>query len=112
MRTARCVRAHLIQPSDHHRWGPVGLMPDLELRTTKRIYWGSGKKCQGGRKDCMNFLPQKKDISNSSTAPEGKDLRSQRSNSQRECNKPEGIVNSSKQRVNSLRNITRLNSIN
>ncbi|KAF9795190.1 hypothetical protein SFRURICE_004562 [Spodoptera frugiperda] len=22
------------EPSDHYRWGPVGLMPDPELRTT------------------------------------------------------------------------------
>ncbi|KAF9806420.1 hypothetical protein SFRURICE_001215 [Spodoptera frugiperda] len=29
-------RARLKGPSDHHRWGPVGLMPDPELRSTQR----------------------------------------------------------------------------
>uniref|UniRef100_A0A2H1WVT4 SFRICE_034037 n=1 Tax=Spodoptera frugiperda TaxID=7108 RepID=A0A2H1WVT4_SPOFR len=28
------VRATLKEPSDHHRWGPVGLNPDPELRIT------------------------------------------------------------------------------
>ncbi|KAF9806487.1 hypothetical protein SFRURICE_001282 [Spodoptera frugiperda] len=37
-------RARLKEPSDHHRWGPVGLMPDPELRTTYQIYRGSGSK--------------------------------------------------------------------
>uniref|UniRef100_A0A2H1VN85 SFRICE_023871 n=1 Tax=Spodoptera frugiperda TaxID=7108 RepID=A0A2H1VN85_SPOFR len=36
------IRAHLIEPVDHHRWGTVGPMPDLELRTTKARKAGVG----------------------------------------------------------------------
>ncbi|KAF9797612.1 hypothetical protein SFRURICE_001537 [Spodoptera frugiperda] len=39
-RVAFCAR--LKEPSDHHRWGPVGLMLNPELRTTWRVYRGSG----------------------------------------------------------------------
>uniref|UniRef100_A0A2H1V061 SFRICE_008511 n=1 Tax=Spodoptera frugiperda TaxID=7108 RepID=A0A2H1V061_SPOFR len=39
--STRACGARLKEPSDHHRWGPVGLMPDPELRTTKRVYRGS-----------------------------------------------------------------------
>ncbi|KAF9804699.1 hypothetical protein SFRURICE_007602 [Spodoptera frugiperda] len=31
-------------PSDYHIWGPVGLMPDPELRTTQQVYRDSGSK--------------------------------------------------------------------
>ncbi|KAF9804014.1 hypothetical protein SFRURICE_019210 [Spodoptera frugiperda] len=37
-------RARLREPSDHHGWGPAGLMPDPELRTTYRVYRSSGLK--------------------------------------------------------------------
>uniref|UniRef100_A0A2H1W4Q2 SFRICE_028817 n=1 Tax=Spodoptera frugiperda TaxID=7108 RepID=A0A2H1W4Q2_SPOFR len=30
--------------SDHRRWGPVGLMPDPELRTTYLVYRGASSK--------------------------------------------------------------------
>uniref|UniRef100_A0A2H1VL49 SFRICE_014289 n=1 Tax=Spodoptera frugiperda TaxID=7108 RepID=A0A2H1VL49_SPOFR len=34
-------RARLNEPSDHHRWGPVGQMPDPELRTTTSGFTGA-----------------------------------------------------------------------
>uniref|UniRef100_A0A2H1VK24 PCNA-associated factor n=1 Tax=Spodoptera frugiperda TaxID=7108 RepID=A0A2H1VK24_SPOFR len=33
-RVKNAFRTRLKEPSDHHRWGPVGLMPNPELRTT------------------------------------------------------------------------------
>ncbi|KAF9791480.1 hypothetical protein SFRURICE_010954 [Spodoptera frugiperda] len=61
-RVAFCTR--LKEPSDHHRWG-LGLMPDPELRTTKRVYRGSGSKGRsrnGVEKD--DFSPLKKKMAN------------------------------------------------
>uniref|UniRef100_A0A2H1WFW3 SFRICE_038853 n=1 Tax=Spodoptera frugiperda TaxID=7108 RepID=A0A2H1WFW3_SPOFR len=49
----------------HHRWGPVGLMPDLELRTTKRVYWGTGSTSRSRNGVVFTFaddLPLKKEI--------------------------------------------------
>ncbi|KAF9806077.1 hypothetical protein SFRURICE_008205 [Spodoptera frugiperda] len=36
--------ARLKEPSDHYRWGPVGLTPDPEMWTIYRVYRGSGSK--------------------------------------------------------------------
>ncbi|KAF9808389.1 hypothetical protein SFRURICE_008442, partial [Spodoptera frugiperda] len=39
-----CPRVAFCDRSDHHRWGPVGLILDPELRTTYRVYRGSDSK--------------------------------------------------------------------
>uniref|UniRef100_A0A2H1WBU1 SFRICE_015945 n=1 Tax=Spodoptera frugiperda TaxID=7108 RepID=A0A2H1WBU1_SPOFR len=36
------------EPSDHHRWDPVGLVPDPELQATWRIYWDSKTRGRNG----------------------------------------------------------------
>ncbi|KAF9801826.1 hypothetical protein SFRURICE_019705, partial [Spodoptera frugiperda] len=43
--------------SDHHRWGPVGLRPDPELRTTWRVYRGSGSKSRSRNGVVFRFFP-------------------------------------------------------
>uniref|UniRef100_A0A2H1VMZ5 SFRICE_016743 n=1 Tax=Spodoptera frugiperda TaxID=7108 RepID=A0A2H1VMZ5_SPOFR len=44
-RVAFCARK---EPSDHHRWGPVGLMPNPELRTTYGFTGAPGRRAGVG----------------------------------------------------------------
>uniref|UniRef100_A0A2H1W347 SFRICE_037146 n=1 Tax=Spodoptera frugiperda TaxID=7108 RepID=A0A2H1W347_SPOFR len=38
------IRTNPLAKANHYIWGPLGLMPDPELRATERVYQGFGSK--------------------------------------------------------------------